>query len=111
LETISAHQTADTLRTIQQIMSRHGVTVEHLKRNLDNARLYEITNLRKLHGEELLPMAKQIDREAKKLYMYHRPIESDSTEPVFDLLETNLEGRRDELVAALESAARPQIGT
>jgi len=56
-------------------------------------------------------MAKQIDREAKKLYMYHRPIESDSTEPVFDLLETNLEGRRDELVAALESAARPQIGT
>jgi Domain of unknown function (DUF4375) len=105
LETISAHKTADTLRTIQRIMSEHGVTVEHLRRNLNNAQLYQITNFRELHGEELVPMAEQIDREAQKLYLY-RADESDPTEPVFDLLEAYLEGRRDDLVAALESVSR-----
>jgi hypothetical protein len=112
LETISAHKTADTLRAIQQIMSNHGVTVERLRRNLNNAQLYQITNFRELHGEELLPMAEQIDREARKLYIYrYRPIDNDSTEPVFDLLEAYLQGRQDELVAALEIVSRSQVGT
>jgi len=112
LETISAHKTADTLRAIQRIMSEHGVTVEHLRRNLNNAQLYQITSFRELHGEKMLPMAEQIDREAQKLYIYHyRPIDNDSTEPVFDLLEAYLQARRDELVAALESVSRFQIGT
>jgi len=96
LEAISAHKTADTLRTIQRIMSDHGATVERLRTDLNNAQLYQITNFRELHGEELMPMAEQIEREARKLNIY------DPTEPVFDLLETYLEARRDELVAALE---------
>jgi Domain of unknown function (DUF4375) len=109
LETIAAHQTAETLRSIQRIMSDHGVTVEHLRRNLNNAQLYQITNFRELHGEELVPMAEQIDREAQKLYLY-RANNSDS-EPVFDLLEAYLQERRNELVAALESVSRLQFGT
>jgi hypothetical protein len=105
LEAISAHKAADTLRTIQQIMSDHGVTVERLRRDLNNAQLYQITNFRELHGDALLPMAEQIDREAQKLDIY------DPTEPVFDLLETYLQARRDELVAALEGVAGRQFGT
>jgi len=109
LEAISAHKTADTLRTIQRIMSDHGVTVEHLRRNVNSGQLHEITNFRKTHGEELVPMAKQIDGEARKLYIYHyHSGENDRPEPVFDLLETYLEGRRVELVAALESVASPK---
>ena len=111
LEAISAHKTADTLRTIQQIMSDHGVTVEDLRRNVNSGQLYEITNFRKTHGEELVPMAKQIDGEARKLYIYQYHPENDCPEPVFDLLETYLEGRRVELVAALESVASPRMGT
>lgn len=104
LRTISAHKAADTLRTIQRIMSDHGVTVERLRTDLNNAQLYQITNFRELHGEELLPMAEQIEHEARKLNIY------DPAEPVFDLLEAYLRGRREEFVAALEGVAG-QIGT
>jgi len=107
LEAISAHETADTLRSIQRIMSEHGVTVERLRGEVNNAQLYQITNFLELHGEELVPMAEQIDREAGKLYLY-RGNNSDPAEPVFDLLEAYLQSRRDVLVAALESvASRP----
>ena len=109
LEAISAHETADTLGSIQRIMSEHGVTVERLRREVNNAQLHQITNFLELHGEELVPMAEQIDREARKLYLYAN--NSDPAEPVFDLLEAYLQSRRDVLVAALESAASRPFDT
>jgi hypothetical protein len=104
LETISAHKAAGTLRTIQGIMGDHGVTVERLRKDLEGAQLFQVTNFLELHGEERLPMAEEVDNEAKRLDIY------DPAEPVFDLLEAYLQDRRDEFVAALNIASR-QAGT
>jgi hypothetical protein len=101
LETISAHNAAGTLRTIQQIMADYGVTVERLRRDFDGAQLYEITSFLEMHGDELSPMAEQIEREARKLDLY------DPEEPVFDLLNAYLQGRRDEFVPVLERYVGP----
>jgi hypothetical protein len=96
LEMIGAHKAADSLRAIQQIMSEHGVTVERLRGDLDKAELFEITNFLELHGEDLVPMAEQIECEARRLNVY------DPAEPAYDLLRAYLEGRRNELIAALD---------
>ena len=106
LETLCAHKAAGTLRAIQRTMSDHGVTVARLRKDFDRAQLYQITNFLQLHGEELSPMAEQIECEARKLDIY------DPAEPVFDLLKTYLERRRDELIASLEAclAPRPPFG-
>jgi hypothetical protein len=101
LGTISAHNAASTLRIIQQIMADHGVTVERLRRDFDGAQLYEITSFLEMHGDELSPMAEQIELQARKLNLY------DPAEPVFDLLEAYLQGRRDEFMAALEAYVGP----
>ena len=86
LETISAHKTAHTLRTIQQILSNHGVTVEDL-----------------MYGWKMPEqMEEQVDREFfGKSYLWS-PLE-DPAEPVLGLLEAYLQDRRNELVAVLES--------
>ena len=91
------------MRAIQQIMRDHGVTVERLRKDFDRAQLYQITNFLQLHGEELSPMAEQIECEARKLDI-HAP-----AEPVFDLLKAYLERRRDELIASLEARLAPRI--
>jgi hypothetical protein len=99
LETISAHNAAGALRTIQQIMTDYGVTVERLRRDFDGAQLYEITSFLEMHRDQLSPMAEQIEHEARKLNLYN------PAEPVFGLLETHLQGRREEFMAALETYA------
>jgi Domain of unknown function (DUF4375) len=100
LGTISAHKTADTLRAILRIMSEHGVSVEQLRGDLAKVQELQVTSFADLHGERLADMTQQIDAEARKLYVYQR-----DGEAVFDLLEANLQQRRDELLAALEACA------
>lgn len=97
LETIGAHKAAGTLRAIQRVMSTHGVTFDQLRSDFARAELFQITNFVQLHGEELSPMAEEIEREAKKLDIY------DPAEPVYDLLEAYLQSRRDEFIASLEA--------
>jgi len=86
LETISAHKTAHTLRTIQQILSNNGVTAEDL-----------------MYGWKMPEqMEEQVDREFfGKSYLWS-PLE-DPAEPMLGLLEAYLQDRRNELVAVLES--------
>lgn len=100
LETIAAHETANTLRAIQRIMSEHGVTVERLRSGLDQLREFQITTFRERHGEELSQMAELIGRQARKLYVYDR-----GAEPVFDLLSGYLDHRRDEFLASLDACS------
>jgi hypothetical protein len=99
LETIAAHDTAETLRAIHRIMSEHGVTVQRLRSDFADATEFEITSFRELHGEELSQMADLIVRESKKLYVYDR-----GAERVFDLLSAFLDCRRDEFLASLETS-------
>jgi hypothetical protein len=101
LESISAHNAAGTLRNIQQIMANYGVTVERLRGNFAGPQEWEITSFRQTHGEELSRMAEHIGCEAQKLDL------CDHAEPVFDLLEAYLEGRRGEFLAALEKYDGP----
>jgi hypothetical protein len=101
LETISAHNAAGTLRTVQQIMADYGVTVERLRTDFDGAQPYEITSFSEMHGDELSPMADQIALEGRKLNLY------DPAEPVFDLLEAYLQERKNEFMTTLETFAGP----
>lgn len=99
LETISAHRTAGILRTVHKIMGDHCITVGQLReQGFANVRHHQIISFDQAHGPGLSQMADQIEHEAKKLYIY-----AAAGEAVFDLLQTYLEGRKGELVAALEA--------
>jgi hypothetical protein len=102
LERIAAHDTAAILRAIQKIVADHGVTHERLRADHAHMQEWQITTFRQRHGEEVSQMARPIDEESKKLYIYDNP-HNRERESVFDLLSAYIEQQKDELVAALEA--------
>jgi hypothetical protein len=98
LDAIGAHGDATTLGRISAIMVEHGVTVEQLRANVGRGELYEITTFRKTHGNDLIPMADRITKEAKRLSLYT------DAESVRDMLEPFIERHKDHLLAAIQRA-------
>ena len=102
MEAIGAHDTAAILRTIQRIMAEHGVTHEQLRGNLARMQEWQITTFAESHGEKLTQMARLVDQESNKLYIYDLTYDRQG-EDVFGLLSAYIEQRKDELVALLEA--------
>lgn len=100
MEAIGARDTAATLRTIQGIMTEHGVTHELLRGDFARLHEFQITTFAESHGEDLSQMADLIVQESMKLYIYS---DNRKGEDVFVLLSAFIEQRRDELVDLLEA--------
>jgi hypothetical protein len=94
---IGAQNTADCLREIQAVLNRTGVRSADLRRDLEATEEFEISSFAQRHGAAARGMAREVNPIARRLYLY-RPSEG---EAVFDMLQSYLEPRRNELVLSL----------
>jgi hypothetical protein len=64
LGSIGAHVSAATLRRIEKIMTRHGVTHTRLREDFARAKPGQITTFSEMHGGEFDKMGEEIHKEA-----------------------------------------------
>ncbi|MBB3113964.1 hypothetical protein FHS18_006080 [Paenibacillus phyllosphaerae] len=80
LNRIRATKDFEIMTGIKRLLDSKGVTPMHLKENVNQLSLYQVTNVAVTHGDDLSEVLVEIDAYAENLYLYR---DSDN---IFDLL-------------------------
>ena len=94
---LRADATAETMRQIRDVMTKHKVSHESLRSPHQNTTEYQITSFAELHGPSLDGFADEVCRIADDLYIHNR-----SKESPFPLLEAFLERHKTEILSEIE---------
>jgi len=65
---LGAHDTAEVLQRIREVLRKHGVSHQKLRSDFKNTSQYEITSFSKLHGASLNEFAQEVCAIADLLY-------------------------------------------
>ena len=88
LRIIGVPQTSGLLGAVSSCMTRHGVTWERLRDDLEGTKEFQVTSFRELHGEALREFSNEVSAISRGFELFHA---RDSGEDAYDALRNYLE--------------------